>query len=311
MDIKITVATPVYNREDCIGRCIESVLQQSQLPFEMLLVDDGSTDTTKEVIKKYKTENSIISLFEAPKNGGENYARNRCVENAKGDFILWLDSDDYLVPNAIESVLTGIDNNLGYLHYMFLTSDRESEFKASPEFSQKKHVTSFEDWLTGKVSGDFVHVMHKSVFAGLPFFEEVRGFPGVNFIRIHRRTKKQLFINTLVTIRDRNRDDALSLIGILDNKKSIWESYINNKYFLANFENDLFIINKQLLNKIVRAHLLLGISINEIKSNNDILLRLKKRGINFYLLKFLNNSLFSKILYLTLVSYVKIKHFKF
>ena len=164
----------------------------------MLLVDDGSTDATKEVIKKYKAENSIISLFEAPKNGGENYARNRCVENVKGDFILWLDSDDYLVPNAIESVLTGIDNNPGYLHYMFLTSDRKSEFKTHPEFSQKTHITSFEDWLTEKVSGDFVHVMHKSVFVGLPFFEDIRGFPGVNFIRIHRRTKKQLFINILV-----------------------------------------------------------------------------------------------------------------
>ena len=124
MDIKITVATPVYNREDCIGRCIESVLHQSQLPFEMLLVDDGSTDATKDVIKKYKSENPVISLFEAPKNGGENYARNRCVENAKGDFIVWLDSDDYLVPTAIENVHTAIISNPGFLHYMFLTSDK-------------------------------------------------------------------------------------------------------------------------------------------------------------------------------------------
>ena len=151
--------------------------------------------------------------------------------------------------------------------------------------------------------------MHKSVFVGLPFFEDIRGFQGVNFIRIHRRTKKQLFINALV-LRDRNRDDALSLIGILDNKKSIWESYINTNHYLANFEDDLFMIDKQLLIKIVKPHLLLGISIDEIKCNNDILIRLEKKGIKFHLIKFLNKSIFSKILYFTIVAYIKIKHLK-
>ena len=97
--------------------------------------------------------------------------------------------------------------------------------------------------------------------------------------------------------RDRKRDDALSLIGILDNKKSIGESYINTNHFLANFEDDLFLVNKQLLNKMVKPHLLLGISIDEINCNNEILLRLEKKGIKFHLIKFLNKNIFSKILY--------------
>src|SRR4030081_1387575 len=122
---KITVAIPVYNREDCIGKCIESVLNQTLAPYEILLVDDGSTDRTTEVIAEYELKAKNISVFIAPKNGGENYARNRCVEYAKGDFIFWLDSDDYLVPDAIENVHSAIHQHPDFFHYMFLTSDRK------------------------------------------------------------------------------------------------------------------------------------------------------------------------------------------
>jgi glycosyltransferase involved in cell wall biosynthesis len=231
-DIKITVAIPVYNREDCIAKCIESVLQQTVLPFEIVVVDDGSTDNTRNVIESLLADHPQINFFPAPKNGGENYARNRCVEQATGEFIFWLDSDDYIVPDAIESVLAAMNKNPGFLHYMFLTSDRQTEFSGSTAFSKKKHVTTFNDWVTSAVSGDFAHVMHKSVFEGLPFFEDIRGFPGINFLRIHRKTKQQLFVNKLVTIRDRNRADALSLTGYLSNRKSIWEQFVNTNYFL-------------------------------------------------------------------------------
>ncbi|MFW9928433.1 MAG: glycosyltransferase family 2 protein [Candidatus Thorarchaeota archaeon] len=295
MNVKITVATPVYNREDCIGKCIKSVLDQSQLPFEMLLVDDGSIDATKEVIKKYKVDNPIISLFEAPKNGGENYARNRCVENAKGDFILWLDSDDYLVPNAIESVLIGIYNDPDYLHYMFVPSDREAEFRASHEFSQKKYVTTFEDWLGGKVSGDFVHVMHKSIFVGLPFFEEIIGFPRVNFLLIHKHTGRQLFINKVVTIRDRDRTDSLTYSYHLDDIKWINHSYTSSFLFFTYFSADLFRLSKNSFYKLFIKNFIMGIALGKIEKNESFIDFLEEKPLAVKILMLFNKKVFSKL----------------
>ena len=305
--VRITVAIPVYNREDCIGKCVESVLKQTVLPYEILLVDDGSTDGTKKVIESYLSANPVISFFAAPKNGGENYARNRCVEFAKGEFIFWLDSDDYIVPTAVETVLAAIQQTSGFMHYMFLTSDRQSEFSGSSVFSKKKHITTFKDWVTFNVSGDFAHVMHKTVFEGLPFFEDIRGFPGINFLRIHRKTKKQLFVNTLVTVRDRNREDALSLTGHLDNKKSIWEQYVNNNYYLDYFEDDLLRYDKKMLSRKVMKNLLLGIAIKEIGKNNEVINRMKKKKVNLFPVNILNTGVATPIVYKLITSYVKFK----
>lgn len=305
---KITVAIPVYNREDCIGGCIESVLNQRVSPFEILIVDDGSTDRTKEIILQYQSTNDKISFFAAPKNGGENYARNRCVEYAKGEFIFWLDSDDELVPDAIENINRAITDHSGFLHYMFLTSDRQVEFKEDAAFSKNIHITTYQDWVTFNVAGDFAHLMHKSVFEGLPFFEQIRGFPGINFLRIHRKTKQQLFVNKLVTIRDRNRADALCLTGYLTNKKSIWEQYVNNNFYFDYFEDDLLRYDRKLLERKAKKNILLGIAINETKKNETVIKRLKEKKVNLFPLNVLNLRFAAPLVYSVITNYVKFKH---
>jgi glycosyltransferase involved in cell wall biosynthesis len=309
--IKLTVAVPVYNRADCIGRCIESVLNQDHMPFELLLVDDGSTDNTREVIRRYAAKSTLISVFEAPRNGGENYARNRCVEHAKGNFILWLDSDDFLVDGAVKNVLYSMQEAPGFEHYMFLPSDRANEFSKDDAFSAASKVTTYQDWVTGKVSGDFVHVMRKDVFEGLPFFEEIRGFPGINFIRIHRKTQKQLYVNKLITVRDRNRTDALSLTGHLDNKRSIWEQYLNTNYFLDYFEDDLARYDRKCLIRTVNKNLILGIAVDQVEKNKEVIDRLRKKRIGSFPLAVLNKKLMSPVLYRVIKYYViNKKHFR-
>ena len=303
----VTVAIPVYNREDCIGACIESVLAQTVSPFEILIVDDGSTDRTREIVLKYNAVNEKISFFAAPKNGGENYARNRCIEYAKGDFIFWLDSDDQLVPEAIENIQKMLSDEPGFLHYMFLTSDRQKEFEANSAFSGNTHITTYKDWVTFNVSGDFAHLMHKSVFEGLPFFEQIRGFPGINFLRIHRKTQKQLFVNKLVTIRDRNRTDALCLTGFLTNKKSIWEQYVNNNFYFDYFEDDLIKFNKKLLERKAKKNILLGIAINETKKNKAVIQRLEQKNVSLFPLNVLNFRFAAPLVYSIITSYVKLK----
>lgn len=103
-EIAVSVIVPVYNLEKYIGDCIDSVLNQSLKNVELILVDDCSTDHTKEVIKEYiECETSIdIILLENDKNEDAGYSRNKGLDIARGEYLLFLDGDDMLEHNALE-----------------------------------------------------------------------------------------------------------------------------------------------------------------------------------------------------------------
>lgn len=96
----MSVIIPVYNREKCLAECIDSILAQSYTNWEAILIDDGSTDKSIDIIKKYSDKDKRIKFFERkrlPK--GANTCRNIGIENANGDYIAMLDSDDKYLPN--------------------------------------------------------------------------------------------------------------------------------------------------------------------------------------------------------------------
>ncbi|SHE33560.1 Glycosyltransferase involved in cell wall bisynthesis [Fodinibius roseus] len=89
---KVSIIVPAYNAEDYIGETIQSVLEQSYENWELLLVDDGSTDRTKEVIQKYLNDPRIKYFYK--KNGGQGSARNLGIKKAGGEYLAFLDADD-------------------------------------------------------------------------------------------------------------------------------------------------------------------------------------------------------------------------
>lgn len=91
----ISIVVPVYNVEKYLSRCIESILKQSYENLELLLVDDGSTDDSGKICDYYKSLDSRISVFHK-KNGGVSSARNLGIKEAKGVFLTFVDSDDWL-----------------------------------------------------------------------------------------------------------------------------------------------------------------------------------------------------------------------
>lgn len=101
-DNLVSIITPIYNGEKYIKECIESVLNQSYKNIEMIIVDDGSTDNSKEIIEKYMKDNSLIKYIKCNENKGISAARNRGIENAKGRFIAFLDADDLFYKDKIK-----------------------------------------------------------------------------------------------------------------------------------------------------------------------------------------------------------------
>lgn len=99
----ITVIVPVYNAEKTLRQCVDSILCQGYRDFELLLIDDGSKDSSPEICDEYSQKDNRVKVFHKP-NGGVSSARNLGIENAKGEWITFIDADDYITDGYFDGV---------------------------------------------------------------------------------------------------------------------------------------------------------------------------------------------------------------
>lgn len=107
---KVSVLIPVYNAEQYIVRCIDSILNQTYPDLEVVLVNDGSTDNSGKICDEYASQDSRVRVFHK-KNSGVSETRNVALDNAQGNYILFVDSDDYIEPNMVEVLVDNIKKN--------------------------------------------------------------------------------------------------------------------------------------------------------------------------------------------------------
>lgn len=107
---KVSIIVPVYNVEQYVKRCIESILNQTYKNIEIILVNDGSTDASGEICERYAKENENIIYIEK-ENGGLSDARNVGLIHSTGDYICFVDSDDYIDNRYVEILLNGVSQD--------------------------------------------------------------------------------------------------------------------------------------------------------------------------------------------------------
>jgi len=100
---KISVVMPVYNREKYLRDAVNSILNQTFQDFEFIIIDDGSTDQTPQIIDEYKKNDQRIISFQQPQNCGVVNARNKGLEMARGEYLAVMDSDDISLPHRLET----------------------------------------------------------------------------------------------------------------------------------------------------------------------------------------------------------------
>lgn len=227
--MKYSIITPTYNRADCIGRCIESVIRNlsPKLNFEHIIVDDGSIDDTSQIIERYASENSHIKFIKFKSNRGTNAARNAAIEAATGDFCILLDNDDYFVDNAINIINNVVENNSKYKYFMFAPNDKVDEYKSIPILNKDHAIISFNDIIKNDIFTDFIHVINTDIIKKYPFNEYLRTYEGVFFLRFYQEAQKMLFSNIIVTIRERKRKDSVTKDFFQINKKTIKKSIVS------------------------------------------------------------------------------------
>lgn len=109
-NIKLSIIVPVYNVEEYLNRCIDSLLKQTLKEIEIILVDDGSTDSSPQICDEYEKNNSNIKVLHL-ENGGPARARNKGIEIATGEYIGFADSDDYCHPEQFEKLYQNAKDN--------------------------------------------------------------------------------------------------------------------------------------------------------------------------------------------------------
>lgn len=129
MPVKVSVVIGVYNTENYLNKCLESVAGQSLSDIEIIVVNDGSTDGSLEIINQYKSRDGRMIVFDV-ENGGVSKARNMGLERARGEYIIFIDSDDFLAPEMLELMygeITRTKSDMAVCNFTKVSKTRSSK----------------------------------------------------------------------------------------------------------------------------------------------------------------------------------------
>lgn len=117
---KVSIIMPAYNKENYIQKTLDSIIQQKFIDFELIIIDDGSTDKTRNILEEYRVLDKRIKIHHI-ENGGVSNARNIGLRHAVGDWIQFLDADDLIDPEyLINAIQLAEKKRCGYSVFLFL-----------------------------------------------------------------------------------------------------------------------------------------------------------------------------------------------
>ena len=178
--MRVSIIIPVYNTENYIENCIESVLNQSYEDIEILVVNDGSTDSTGSILEKYSNRIQIFSK----KNAGTASALNMGIKNMTGEWFKWLSADDLLKPDAIEKLVLEIkklgddaQNCIFYSNYDLIDKNsHQIDVFEGPNYNSLEPFERNVILLDHYYGNGTTSIMHKSIFDECGMFDETLGY---------------------------------------------------------------------------------------------------------------------------------------
>ena len=178
----VSIITPAYNAEKFINETIESVIAQTYEKWEMIIVDDCSTDSTREIIKKYIAKDNRIKLIKLEVNSGPAVTRNTAIKNSCGRYLAFLDSDDQWLPEKLERQLAFMKSNsvaFSFSKYVNVNEEGESLGK----------VVSIPDKVT------YNQLLKQNVIGCLTVILDTDVIDGVEMVNIRSRQDYTLWLN--------------------------------------------------------------------------------------------------------------------
>ena len=128
---KVSIIVPIYNVEEYLVKCLDSLVNQTLKEIEIICINDGSTDNSLEILKAYAQKDDRITVINK-KNSGVSDARNTGLEMANGEYVMFVDSDDYLEIQTCQSIYEKIkkdNSNLLIFNYFLVTQETKHRAK--------------------------------------------------------------------------------------------------------------------------------------------------------------------------------------
>ena len=245
----LTIIIPMYNCEDYIDRCIESIINQKDISVEIVLINDGSTDNTLSKVLKYCNEYENIKLINQ-KNRGVSYARNIGIENANGKYILFVDSDDYLIKDSLQSILKMAKEDYDIIRFSYVIKNKNKEQRVIFEEMEYNTYDEKKIFINNFLSNSYENMVwgqliKKDLLKNVMFDEKI--FYAEDFLfnyELYEKATKIKYTSKIVYSYEKNEK---SITMNFSNKKTL-EKIENLEYVFGKIinKNQELILKKQL-----------------------------------------------------------------
>ncbi|HEU9868766.1 TPA: glycosyltransferase family 2 protein, partial [Streptococcus pneumoniae] len=240
MEIQISVVIPVYNAENTINNCIESALKQDLESFEVILVNDGSNDSTSRILEQY-SDNPQVKIFHQV-NMGVSAARNLGLSHASGEYVFFLDSDDILDDGMLSKMYQFVKNNK-----VDLLSCWHKEPATTQYGGNENKSTSFIARTREEIGAHFVDIFPRSACAKL-FFRKIIEENNITFSTEMSLGEDMSFVYQYLMV-----SKSIGVIdGVYYNIQNVNPQSLSKRY-VQNIENSLMIQN-QLWNQLLEVY---------------------------------------------------------
>ncbi len=203
---KLSVFIPVYNGQETIERALDSILLQDvDFKFEIIVIDDKSTDDTKKILQEYQRKRNNIRVFENEKNMGKGFSVIKAYKAASGDYFHVLDSDDYFISyNKLQKQVEFLDKNPDYVavahNSIMLYKNNTLGFVSN---LLQKRSYSYEEAVTNKFYFHTSSFMYRKIAEELPdifLLEPMRGDSGLFFFHVFNSKKKVMYFSDISSV---------------------------------------------------------------------------------------------------------------
>lgn len=212
---KLSIIVPVYNTKKQLGKCLDSLLCQVREGIELIVINDGSTDASEEVIKEYDRKYPNKITYYSKPNSGVADTRNLGIQKAQGKYIYFVDSDDYIEFDLVQTLERYMDTDIDII-----------KFKLQRVDEQGKTIKKVEGPIFSKVQGE-------QAFNMLAFEDVLLDSPCVYFI------KKELFVNNHLAFKVGTEHEDFGLIPLILLKANTVISVPNYGYYYVQSEDSI------------------------------------------------------------------------
>ena len=284
--MKFTVFTPTFNRKELLEKLYESLQKQTFKDFEWLIVDDGSTDGTKEKVEEFLSEKKLEIKYYFKENGGKQRAYNFATENANGELFICLDSDDKYVENGLETILKywkKYEKNTDIAGMGYLSTYPNREIIGS-SFPEKDMIsTQFDIYNKYSVKGDKGLMFRTEIIKKykFPVFDDEKFITeAVVYNRICEKYK-MVYVNEKIEIKEYQEDGLTAKYNNLLLRNPKGQALYHNEINSQNLSFKQKILNNAVYYKFCRAA---GYKFGKIfKENKNKLFLIFALGIGEYM----------------------------